>query len=126
MLTSDVSGPWSPPEVLRWTMRILASGKEENLMKKIAIAGMGGSGKTTIVTLLARSLRARGFRVLVVDSEASNPGLYLMLGSDQRSQPLLELVRARRRCLKASRKPQGPPRVFSPRRRSRLHAVSAQ
>jgi len=61
-------------------------------MKKIAIAGKGGSGKSTVVALLAKSLRDRGYRVLVVDSDESNPGLYRTLGFEQRPEPLLELV----------------------------------
>lgn len=61
-------------------------------MKKIAVCGKGGSGKSTVVALLARSLRDRGYRVLTVDSDESNPGLYRMLGFDERPKPLLDLV----------------------------------
>jgi CO dehydrogenase maturation factor len=61
-------------------------------MKKMAICGKGGSGKSTVVALLAHGVRTRGYRVLVVDSDESNPGLYRMLGFDKRPEPLLELV----------------------------------
>ena len=61
-------------------------------MKKVSVCGKGGSGKSTVVALLARSLRDRGYRVLVVDSDESNPGLYRVLGFDKRPKPLLELV----------------------------------
>lgn len=61
-------------------------------MKKIAVAGKGGSGKSTVVALLAKSLRDRGYRVLVVDSDESNPGLHRTLGFEERPEPLLELV----------------------------------
>jgi CO dehydrogenase maturation factor len=67
-------------------------GRQETVMKKIAICGKGGSGKSTVTALLAYNVRARGYRVLVVDSDESNPGLYRMLGFDQRPKPLLELV----------------------------------
>jgi CO dehydrogenase maturation factor len=60
--------------------------------RKIAVCGKGGSGKSTVVALLARSLQDRGVRVLVVDSDESNPGLYRVLGFEQRPKPLLELV----------------------------------
>jgi CO dehydrogenase maturation factor len=60
--------------------------------RKIAVCGKGGSGKSTVVALLARTLRDGGARVLVVDSDESNPGLYRALGFDQRPKPLLELV----------------------------------
>ncbi len=61
-------------------------------MKKISVCGKGGSGKSTIVTLLANGMRERGYRVLVVDSDESNPGLYRMLGFVKRPVPLLDLV----------------------------------
>ena len=60
--------------------------------RKIAVCGKGGSGKSTVVALLARALRDGGARVLVVDSDESNPGLYRVLGFDQRPRPLLEIV----------------------------------
>ncbi len=61
-------------------------------MNKIAVCGKGGSGKSTVVALLASHLQGRGKRVLVVDSDESNPGLYRLLGFDQRPRPLLELA----------------------------------
>mgnify|MGYP001819980477 FL=1 len=48
---------------------------------KIGVVGKGGVGKTTISALLARTLRARGRRVLAVDTD-SNPNLGLSLGLD--------------------------------------------
>ena len=61
-------------------------------MKKIAVCGKGGSGKSTVVALLTHGARDRGCRVLVVDSDESNPGLYRVLGFDRRPEPLLKLV----------------------------------
>jgi CO dehydrogenase maturation factor len=61
-------------------------------VNKIAVGGKGGSGKSSIVALLANGMRERGYRVLVVDSDESNPGLYRMLGLERRPVPLLELV----------------------------------
>jgi len=66
-------------------------------MKKIAVCGKGGSGKSSVVALLARSIRDRGYRVLTVDSDESNPSLYRMLGFDRRPEPLLELVGGKKR-----------------------------
>jgi len=48
---------------------------------KIGVVGKGGVGKTTVSALLARTLRARGRRVLAVDTD-SNPNLGLSLGLD--------------------------------------------
>jgi CO dehydrogenase maturation factor len=47
---------------------------------KILICGKGGSGKSTIVTLLAKNLHKKGYRVLVIDSDESNYGLNTQLG----------------------------------------------
>jgi len=59
---------------------------------KISVCGKGGSGKSTIVTLLANQARTMGYRVLVVDSDESNSGLFRMFGFDQPPVPLIELV----------------------------------
>ncbi|MFO7962893.1 MAG: P-loop NTPase [Desulfobacterales bacterium] len=47
---------------------------------KIIISGKGGSGKSTISTLIARALANRGYRVLLVDADESNYGLQRLLG----------------------------------------------
>jgi len=59
---------------------------------KISVCGKGGSGKSTIVSLLAREAQSRGYHVLVVDSDESNTGLFRILGFDQPPIPLMELV----------------------------------
>jgi len=59
---------------------------------KICVCGKGGSGKSTVVALLATEFRRRGKRVLVVDSDESNAGLYRMLGLDAPPTPLMELA----------------------------------
>ncbi|MFC1871525.1 P-loop NTPase [Chloroflexota bacterium] len=63
---------------------------------KISICGKGGSGKSTITALLANEARARGYRVLVIDSDESNSGLFRMLGFDRPPVPLMELVGGRK------------------------------
>lgn len=47
---------------------------------KILICGKGGSGKSTIASLLAKNLQTKGYRVLIVDSDESNYGLSVQLG----------------------------------------------
>ncbi|HID29549.1 MAG TPA: ATP-binding protein, partial [Desulfobacterales bacterium] len=59
---------------------------------KISICGKGGSGKSTVVALLAKAAQKRGGCVLVVDSDESNSGLYGMLGFKSAPVPLMELV----------------------------------
>lgn len=46
---------------------------------RIAVAGKGGSGKTTIAATLARSLARQGRQVLAIDAD-SNPNLGVALG----------------------------------------------
>ncbi len=76
-------------------------------MKKISVSGKGGSGKSTVVTLLAREARERGYRVLVVDSDESNPGLPRMLGFDRAPLPIMELVGGRRGLKQKMNSPSG-------------------
>jgi CO dehydrogenase maturation factor len=47
---------------------------------KILICGKGGSGKSTVASLLAKNLQTKGYRVLVVDADESNYGLSVQLG----------------------------------------------
>ncbi len=49
---------------------------------KIAICGKGGSGKSTVTTLLAKEFAAQGKKVLVLDCDESNYGLHLQLGME--------------------------------------------
>jgi CO dehydrogenase maturation factor len=46
---------------------------------KIAVAGKGGSGKTTLAGTLARILGRRGQAILAIDAD-SNPNLAITLG----------------------------------------------
>jgi len=57
---------------------------------RIVVCGKGGSGKSTVVTLMARVLRDRGYVVHVVDGDPSNPGLYWMLGFEKAPEPLMD------------------------------------
>ena len=59
---------------------------------KICVCGKGGSGKSTVVTLLAKATQEKKFHVLVVDSDESNSGLFRMLGFKNPPVPLMELV----------------------------------
>lgn len=59
---------------------------------KISVCGKGGSGKSTIVALLAGELARRVRRVVVVDSDESNSGLHRLLGLERPPRALLELV----------------------------------
>lgn len=49
---------------------------------KISVCGKGGSGKSTVVSLLAERLAAAGKEVLIIDSDESNYGLHRHLGME--------------------------------------------
>jgi len=66
---------------------------------KISICGKGGSGKSTLVTLLAKRAQAKNLSVLVVDSDESNSGLFRMLGFEKPPTPLMELVGGKQKRL---------------------------
>ncbi len=61
-------------------------------VRKIAICGKGGTGKSTIASLISRALAERNFSVLVIDTDESNPGLYRMLGFQQEPKPIMSLL----------------------------------
>jgi len=54
---------------------------------KIAVAGKGGVGKTTLVALLARAAVGHGYRVLVIDAD-TDPNLATTLGLPEPIVPL--------------------------------------
>ena len=60
-------------------------------LKKIAVCGKGGTGKSTITALLSRAFVEHGYRVIVLDSDDSNQSLNRMLGIDGEPRPLAEL-----------------------------------
>ena len=60
---------------------------------RIAIAGKGGTGKTTITGTLARVLAQQGREVLAVDAD-TNPNLATVLGiPPERAESLMQLPR---------------------------------
>jgi CO dehydrogenase maturation factor len=66
--------------------------EKKGAINKIAVAGKGGVGKSTVITLMANVLKRRGYHVLVLDADESNPGLYRMFGFDQEPKPLMALL----------------------------------
>lgn len=64
----------------------------QSAIKKIAVAGKGGVGKSTMATLLANALREEGYQVLVLDTDESNPGLYRMFGFKKEPEKLMSLL----------------------------------
>ena len=56
---------------------------------RIIVCGKGECGKSTFVTLMALVLRNKGYKVHVLDGDASNIGLYQMLGFEKDPEPLI-------------------------------------
>lgn len=62
---------------------------------KLSISGKGGSGKSTLTSLLALAFRDRGYHPVIVDADESNSVLYRMLGLDSPPVPLVALAGGR-------------------------------
>ena len=67
---------------------------------KISVCGKGGSGKSTLTGLLAKEAETSGLKVLVVDSDESNSGLYRTLGFEEPPTPLMDLVGGKKKLKK--------------------------
>ena len=65
---------------------------DKGVVQRIAVSGKGGVGKSSVVTLVANVLVGKGYRVLVLDTDESNPGLYRMFGFNTEPKPLLTLL----------------------------------
>jgi len=72
---------------------IRAHAPKNSTVRKIAVCGKGGVGKSTVVTLLANALRDAGYSVLVLDTDESNPGLFRMFGFKEQPKPLTTVLR---------------------------------
>ena len=57
---------------------------------RVGVFGKGGSGKSTVVVLLARALTARGYHVAVLDADSTNFGLHRAFGIESAPTALLE------------------------------------
>ncbi len=64
-------------------------------MKKVSLCGKGGSGKSTIVSLLAIEMAKEGYVVTVVDSDESNACLHWMLGFQHPPLSLMDFLGGR-------------------------------
>ena len=49
---------------------------------RVLICGKGGSGKSTISTLIAKALQKKGFNVMLIDADESNLGLHRLMGAE--------------------------------------------
>jgi len=67
------------------------------LGKRLLVCGKGGSGKSSFITLMGRVLLEKGFKVIMLDGDASNPGglVRLLFGVKKGPAPLIEFFGGR-------------------------------
>ena len=75
-------------EVMRAWIREHGSSHSDIKIRKIAVCGKGGAGKSTVTALLSGALAMLGYRSLILDTDSSNGGLWRKLGLDAPPQPL--------------------------------------
>ncbi len=68
------------------------AGTRAGVIKKIAVCGKGGVGKSTFSALLAASTVSLGYRTLVIDTDESNPSMHRRLGIGKEPEPLLSIL----------------------------------
>jgi len=67
------------------------AGKGNGPSRKIAVCGKGGTGKTTIIALLASTFLEMSYGVWILDTDESNSGLQQTIGFDRQPKPLVAL-----------------------------------
>lgn len=75
-------------ETMRNWIREHGSGGKDIRIRKIAICGKGGAGKSTVTALLSGALAVLGYRSLIIDTDSSNGGLWRKLGLPAPPSPL--------------------------------------
>ena len=76
-------------DIIRQYIRQNASHRADCKLKKIAVCGKGGSGKSTVAAMLAFAFCSLGYSPLVLDTDDSNAGLSRKLGISAVPTPLI-------------------------------------
>ncbi|GEM_PF-122717 len=61
-------------------------------IRRIAVCGKGGCGKSTVSALFASALEYYGYRTLVLDTDSSNAGLWRKIGAEKSPEVLMVLT----------------------------------
>jgi len=77
-------------------------------MKKIAICGKGGVGKSLLTYFTAKALESLGYQVIVLDADESNVGLIKFFGIQTPPKTLIEFLGGRK---KFKEKPKSAPMI---------------
>jgi len=67
--------------------------------KRILVCGKGGSGKSSIVSLIGNELTKQNYKVILLDADASNPGglFHLLTNNDKAPKPLIDFFGGRQK-----------------------------
>lgn len=79
-------------QIIRDYIRTTAAASLSPLIRKIAVCGKGGVGKSTITALIAAALDAYGYACHIIDTDCSNGGLWRKLGMAQPPDSLFDLL----------------------------------
>jgi CO dehydrogenase maturation factor len=81
--------------------------------KRILICGKGGSGKSSIVSLLGNELAKQNYKVILLDADASNPGglFRLIKDGNKAPQPLIDFFGGRNKVTCPSDDPSALTRI---------------
>lgn len=83
--------------------------------KRILICGKGGSGKSSVVSLLGNALVKKGYKTILLDADASNPGGLFHLNTEDKKapKPLIDFFGGRARVTCPSDDPSPLTRIGS-------------
>ena len=84
---------------IRAYIRATAQQDTRRFIRKIALCGKGGAGKSTVTALLSKALEQLGYESFVIDTDHSNAGLWRKLGLSQAPPPIYGLEGAEKEAL---------------------------
>ena len=73
-------------------LRSVRDDSDTRPVSKICITGKGGVGKSTVSSVFARIFADKGYEVLVIDTDESNPSLYRKLGMEKEPKELITFL----------------------------------
>ncbi len=79
-------------EKIRAYIRTHAERSPNRQIRKIAVCGKGGAGKSTVTALLSAALAQMGYGCMVIDTDHSNGGLWRKLGLAAPPVPVFDLA----------------------------------
>ena len=78
-------------EIIRNYLKENAYLRVDRTIKKIAVCGKGGAGKSTFAALLAMAFEYFGYKVLLIDADDSNMGLFRKIGVEEQPKQIYSI-----------------------------------